>query len=121
MVRFETGYVDSLYRYFTGYVERSQAADNGFQKLFVRELVGVFDKLWLCSFQHPTLRTITDYLHENSGLTFILPAAKYINTPIPYFTHNGTGFQLLANLGAVFSIDDYVWYLMPDGQIFVGS
>ncbi|MEX9891289.1 hypothetical protein AB7W78_12700 [Providencia rettgeri] len=121
LVRFETGYIDSLYRYFTGYVERSQPADNGFQKLFVRELVGVFDKLWPCSFQHPTLKTITDYLQENSGLTFILPEAKYINTPIPHFTHNGTGFQLLANLGAVFSINDYVWYQMPDGKIFVGS
>lgn len=121
LVRFDTGYTDSLYRYFTGYVERSQPADNGFQKLFVRELVGLFDKMWPCSFQHPTLKTITDYLHENSGLTFILPDAKYINTPIPHFTHNGTGYQLLTNLGEVFSITDYVWYQMPDGKVFVGS
>ncbi|MGW1371699.1 hypothetical protein [Providencia hangzhouensis] len=121
LVRFDTGYTDSLYRYFTGYVERSQPTDNGFQKLFVRELVGLFDKMWPCSFQHPTLKTITDYLQENSGLTFILPDAKYINTPIPHFTHNGTGYQLLTNLGAVFSITDYVWYQMPDGKVFVGS
>lgn len=121
LVRFDTGYTDSLYRYFTGYVERAQPADNGFQKLFVRELVGVFDKMWPCSFQHPTLKTITDYLQENSGLTFILPDAKYVNSPIPHFTHNGTGFQLLTNLGHVFTIDDYVWYQMPDGKIFVGS
>ncbi|EKT58536.1 hypothetical protein [Providencia sneebia] len=121
LVRFDTGYTDSLYRYFTGYVERAQPADNGFQKLFIRELVGVFDKMWPCSFQHPTLKTITDSLQDNSGLTFLLPDAKYINTPIPHFTHNGTGFQLLANLGAVFSINDYVWYQMPDGKVFVGS
>lgn len=121
LVRFDTGYTDSLYRYFTGYVERAQPADNGFQKLFIRELVGVFDKMWPCSFQHPTLKTITDYLQDNSGLTFLLPDAKYINVPIPHFTHNGTGFQLLANLGAVFSINDYVWYQMPDGKVFVGS
>ncbi|HHR6207187.1 TPA: hypothetical protein ACS71B_002169 [Providencia alcalifaciens] len=121
LVRFDTGYTDSLYRYFTGYVERSQPADNGFQKLFVRELVAVFDKMWPCSFQHPTLKIITDYLQENSGLTFILPDAKYINTPIPHFTHNGTGFQLLANLGTVFSIPDYVWYQLPDGKVFTGS
>lgn len=121
LVRFDTGYTDSLYRYFTGYVERSQPADNGFQKLFVRELVGLFDKMWPCSFQHPTLKAITDYLQDNSGLTFILPDAKYINTPIPHFTHNGTGYQLLTNLGAVFSITDYVWYQMPDGKVFVGS
>ncbi|QBY41974.1 hypothetical protein [Arsenophonus nasoniae] len=121
LVRFDTGYTNSLYRYFMGYVERTQPTDNGFQKLFVRELVGLFDKMWPCSFQHPTLKTIIDYLQENSGLTFILPEAKYSHTPIPHFTHNGTGFQLLTHLGAVFSIDDYVWYQMPDGKVFVGS
>ncbi|WIF70631.1 hypothetical protein QN092_11560 [Proteus vulgaris] len=121
LVRLDIGYTDLLLRYFTGYVERSQPSQNGFQKLFVRELVGVFDRMWPCSFQHPTLKQITDYLKEHSGLHFVLPNAEYVNTPIPHYTHNGTGYQLLNSLGKVFNIPDYVWYQTPDGDVFVGS
>lgn len=60
LVRIDAGYTDRLYRWFTGYVERSQPAENGSKRLFVRELVGIFEKNWPCSFQHPTLRTVTD-------------------------------------------------------------
>lgn len=45
LVRLDVGYTDLILRWFTGYVERSQPAQNGYQSLFVRELVGVFDRL----------------------------------------------------------------------------
>lgn len=121
LVRLDAGYPELLLRYFTGYVERSQPSANGFQRLLVRELTGVFEKSWPCSFQHPTLRTITDYLQKESGLTFDVPASSYADKPIPHFTHNGTGYQLLANLGNVFNIPDCLWQQLPDGTIFVGS
>lgn len=121
LVRMDAGYPELLLRYFTGYVERAQPSANGFQRLLVRELTGVFEKPWPCSFQHPTLRTITDYLEKESGLTFDVPASGYADKPIPHFTHNGTGYQLLANLGNVFSIPDYIWQQLPDGTVFVGS
>lgn len=122
VVRLDAGYTDQLYRWFTGYVERSLPAENGYQRLFVRELVGIFDKTWPCSFQHPTLRQITSWLAENSGLSFVLPdGASYTDKPIPHFTHSGTGYQLLAALGQAFSIDDYCWYQTPGGDVFAGS
>lgn len=121
LVRLDAGYPELLLRYFTGYVERAQPSANGFQRLLVRELTGVFEKPWPCSFQHPTLRTITDYLQKESGLIFEVPASGYADKPIPHFTHNGTGYQLLANLGNVFSIPDYIWQQLPDGTVFVGS
>ncbi|MBH2951961.1 hypothetical protein I5Q45_23205 [Serratia marcescens] len=122
MVRLDVGYDGLVLRWFTGYVERSQPAENGFQRLFVRELIGVFDKLWPCSFQHPTLRDITAWLSEQSGLTIAPPdGAAYADKPIPHFTHSGTGYQLFASLGRAFSITDYLWYQMPDGSIFVGA
>ncbi|HGY6836750.1 TPA: hypothetical protein ACNTC6_004994, partial [Escherichia coli] len=107
--------------WFTGYVERSQPAENGFQRLFIRELVGVFERMWPCSFQHPTLREIAGWLEENSGITVSVPDAQYSDTPIPHFTHNGTGYQLLNNLGRAFSILDYIWYQLPDGSLYVGG
>lgn len=121
MVRIDTGYADRVLRWFTGYVERSQPAETGYQRLFVRELSGVFDRSWPCSFQHPTLRQIAAWLEDNSGLTFSVPAADYSDKPIPHFTHSGTGFQLLGNLGRAFGISDYVWYQLPDGGMYVGE
>jgi len=121
MVRIDVGYPSLVLRWFTGYVERSQPAESGFQRLFVREVCGVFDRNWPCSFQHPTLRQIAAWLEENSGLTFSVPDAAYSDKPIPHFTHSGTGFQLLGNLGKAFGINDYVWYQLPDGGVYVGG
>jgi len=121
LVRLDVGYTDLVLRWFTGYVERSQPAENGFQRLFVRELVGVFERLWPCSFQHPTLRDVASWLTEHSGLTFSVPDADYSDRPIPHFTHSGTGYQLLDNLGRAFGITDYVWYQLPDGGVYVGG
>jgi hypothetical protein len=118
--RLDVGYTDLVLRWFTGYVERSQPAENGFQRLFVRELVGVFERLWPCSFQHPTLREVASWLTEHSGLTFSVPDADYSDRPIPHFTHSGTGYQLLDNLGKAFGITDYIWYQLPDGGVYVG-
>lgn len=121
MVRLDVGYAGELLRWFTGYVERSQPAEKGFMRLFVRELAGVFDRAWPCSFQHPTLRDVAAWLTENSGITVTVPEASYSSTPIPHFTHSGTGFQLLNNLGKAFGITDYVWYQLPDGSMYAGG
>lgn len=121
LVRLNVGYSDLLLRWFTGYVERSQPADNGFQRLFVRELAGVFERLWPCSLQHPTLRSVAGWLEENSGLTVTVPDADYADKPIPHFTHSGSGYQLLDNLGKAFGITDYIWYQLPDGGLYVGG
>lgn len=122
LVRLDVGYPDLVLRWFTGYVERSQPADNGAQRLFVRELTGIFERLWPVSLQHPTLRHLAAWLTEHSGLTFELAAnADYNDRPIPHFTHSGSGYHLLANIGAAFGIADYVWYQLPDGAVYVGS
>ena len=106
MVRLDVGYPELVLRWFTGYVERSQSSENGYQRLFVRELVGIFERAWPCSFQHPTLRQIAECLTEHSGLTVQVPNQNYSDKPIPHFTHSGNGYQLLANLGRAFSIND---------------
>lgn len=121
MVRLDVGYSGQLLRWFTGYVERSQPAEKGFSRLFVRELAGVFERAWPCSFQHPTLRNVAAWLTENSGITVTVPDASYSSTPIPHFTHSGTGYQLLSNLGNAFGITDYVWYQLPDGSVYAGG
>lgn len=121
LVRVDVGYMDKVLRWFTGYVERSQPVENGYQRLFVRELSGIFDKAWPCSMQHPTLRQLAAWMTENSGIKVQVPDAKYSDTAIPHFTHSGTGFQLLNVIGQAFSVPDCVWYQLPDGALYVGG
>ena len=121
MVRLDVGYAGELLRWFTGYVERSQPAGKGFSRLFVREIAGVFERSWPCSFQHPTLKEVAAWLTDHSGITITVPDTAYSSKPIPHFTHSGSGFQLLDNLGLAFGITDYVWYQLPDGSLYAGG
>jgi hypothetical protein len=122
LVRLDMGINGTVYRWFTGFVERSSAAENGAQRMLVRELVGVFAQPWPVSLQHPTLRGVANEVARLTNMVFSLPEnADYLDTPIPHFTHSGTGYQLLANLGRAFGIKDYTWYQLADGSVFVGS
>ena len=121
LVEIDLGYNASIYRYFTGFVERATPAENGAQRLFIRELTGIFWRSFPCSHQHPTLKQVIDTLSEQAGLTFIVPDTGYAKTPISHFQHEGDGLQLLNNLGRAFSIPDYTWFQYPDGSVYVGS
>lgn len=122
MITLNVGDGSTTVRYFTGYVERSQQVGNGFQRLFVRETVGVLSRAQNLSLRHATLHNICKSLTEQSAVAFEFPAvADYIDRPIPNFAHVGTGYQLLNSLGTAFGISDYIWQVQPDGTVFVGS
>ncbi len=54
-------------------------------------------------FQHPTLRTIAEHLQKESGLTFQLPDAPYVDEPILTLP---TAAQVISySLRHVFNID----------------
>lgn len=69
----------------------------------------------------PSIGALEDRVVPVSGPEFTVPAASYADKPIPHFAHSGTGYQLLASLGRAFSINDYIWYQLPDGGVFAGS
>lgn len=118
---FNIGYGNELQRFFTGFIESEQVADKDTKKLFIRELIGVYQQKIDCSFQHPTLKTVTDYLAQKRGLTFELPAADYVDKKIPHFKHSGTGYHLLQEIGRAFNIPDFTFYQTPTGKIYCGS
>ncbi|HDL7645867.1 TPA: hypothetical protein PXO92_002476 [Yersinia enterocolitica] len=121
MVQIDLGRNGEAWRYFSGYVERDQPAENGARRLFIREAAAILDFDFPCAFQHPTLKEVLDNLSQQSGINFVSHDAAYMHTPIPHFTHSSSGTQLLNHLGRSFSIPDYVWHPMPDGSVFVGS
>lgn len=116
MVQIDLGRDGEAWRYFSGYIERDQPAENGSRRLFIREAAAVLDFDFPCSMQHPTLRGYSiiwgdkavSFYHSGCGL------CQYTNS---YITHSGSGAQLLSQLGRAFSISDYVWHPMPDGSV----
>lgn len=118
---FEMGEYDHYYRWFYGFVEREQSADNGYKKLFIRELVAIFERPLNCSHRHITLRDLGAWLTQATGVSVKIPQAEYADRPIPLFTHNGSGYQLLHNIGRQFDIPQYMWQQSPDGSLFIGS
>lgn len=120
-VELEIGTYDNYYKWFNGIVEREQNTDNGYKKLFIREKVAIFEKPLNCSHRHITLRELAKWISQQTGIEVKIPVADYANEPIPLFTHNGSGYQLLHNIGRQFSIPHYMWQQSPDGSLFIGS
>lgn len=120
-VIFELGEYDHYYTWFRGIVEREQGADNGYKKLFIRENVAIFEKPLNCSHRHITLRDLCAWISGQTQITVKVPDSAYADEPIPLFTHAGSGYQLLANIGRQYQITDYMWQQSPDGSLFVGS
>lgn len=120
-VVFEMGEYDAYYKWFEGIVEQEQAAENGYKRLFIREKVAIFEKPLNCSHRHITLKALCEWLSNERGLPFKVPDETYSNTPIPLFTHNGSGYQLLHNIGRQFQIPNFMWQQSPDGTVYVGA
>lgn len=122
IVKFDMGYQGDMRQYFYGVVTKAQSAENGYTRVMVRELAGLLAMRWPVSLQHPTVPQIIAQLSHDSGLNFVLPeGAGYIQTAVPNFVCQGTGYQLLENIGRAFAIPDFCWYQQTNGDIYLGS
>lgn len=121
-VIFHLGDFDHYHQWFKGYVEEAQNAENGFKRLFIRENVAIFEKNFNFSYRHITLIELCQRLSQATGFEVYCPEDQpYSQAPIAQFTHKGSGFQLLQNVGRQFQIEDFIWQQFPDGSVFVGS
>lgn len=122
LVTFDIGYQSDYQVYFDGFVSRAQPAQNGYTKVIARERSGLLAARYPVSIQHPTASEVLEQLSFDTGLSFVFAdGAEYMTTRIVNFTSQGTGYQLLDNLGRAFQIEDFCWYQQTDGNIFVGS
>ncbi|MDV5033253.1 hypothetical protein [Vibrio diabolicus] len=121
LITFDIGYQDDFKAYFDGFAAKVQPAQNGYTKVIARERAGLLAARWPVSIQHSTASEVLEQLSFDSGLSFVMPQQDYMTTRIPNFTSQGTGYQLLENLGRAFQIEDFCWYQQTDGNIFVGS
>ena len=121
LVELQIGYQDDYKAYFDGFITKAQPAQNGFTRFIARERSGLLAARWPISIQHPTVSEVIEQLSFETGLKFVLPEQDYIYHRIPNFTSQGTGYQLLNNLGRAFSISDFCWYQQTDSTIYLGS
>ncbi|MFA9499889.1 hypothetical protein ACERCG_05595 [Mannheimia sp. E30BD] len=120
-VIFELGEFDDYFKWFDGFVESEQQAENGFKKLFIRENIAKFERPLNCSHRHITLKDLADWMTAQTGIVFKVPDKDYATNPIPQFAHTGSGYQLLHNIGRQFQIPHFIWQQAADGSVFLGD
>ena len=121
-IHYQLGSNGTLKPWFTGYITKATPNNIGFTRIVVRELCFLLSSSRPLSLQHATVKSILDKLSKDTGLSFTYnDNADYFNTPVANFTSNGSGYQVLENIGRAFQIPDFVWYQQADGVIFIGS
>ena len=121
LVRLDIGYTPKISEWFEGYIEKVLPAENGHNRILVRELSGILSKRWPISIEHPNIEVVIGKLSELTGLEFDLPDVDYIKKKIPNFVCQGTGYQCLFQIGKAFEIEDPIWYQNLDQHIYFGG
>ena len=122
LVTLDIGYNDrTLQRHFIGYVERCTAANAKEQVLFCRELAAVLANPLPLNLRHVDLRAVLAAVSEQTGLRFRVPDRPYAGVKAPYFYSLAAGYQAMDSLARVFSIPDFTWHQLSNGEVFAGS
>ncbi|MBP3140146.1 hypothetical protein ACTFQF_16040 [Aliivibrio fischeri] len=120
-VRFDIGYNNKIEPWFEGFIEKIQPAENGHQKITVKENSAILNFRLGLSLEHPSMREVINEIEVQTGLDFTLPEADYIDKVIPNFMSSGNGYQCLKAIGRAFGIPDLVWYQHTDQTVFIGA
>lgn len=107
--------------YFAGNIERSEFIGKGELLLRVRELTAELDKPANMALRHCSMKDVLVRLSELSNLVFSVPNKDYSNRLVGQFFSNSSGIYCLNQLGKVFEVDDFCWFQLGDGRIFVGD
>jgi hypothetical protein len=122
LITLDIGYNDrTLQRHFIGYVERCTAANSKEQVLFCRELAAVLANPLPLNLRHVDLRAVLAAISEQTGLRFRVPDRPYAGVMAPYFYSLAAGYQAMDSLARVFSIPDFTWHQLSNGEVFAGS
>ena len=120
IVELALGYApDKLIPLFKGFIATCQTINSEQQGIFCREMPAVLDKKVFLNLRHPTLEDVLAEISGLSRLSFVCPEG--ITKRVPYFYSIGNGLHCLDSIATVFGIDDGIWQLQPDGNVFIGS
>lgn len=120
-VAFEMGWGEMIDRVFFGFIERIMPAANGHYTVFCRELSSGLANNLSVMLRQPTLRQVCEEITAITGLEFVLPDKPYVDTAIPCFYADTSGYAMLDNLGRCFKVPDFIWQQQGNGKIYLGS
>ncbi|MFT5788008.1 MAG: hypothetical protein ACI8SJ_000103 [Shewanella sp.] len=120
-VALDLGWGEMVDRVFIGYVERVMPAVNGWYTLFCRELAASLANNISVMLRHPTMQQVLNDISKQTGLVFVVPDKAYAQTAIPCFYADGSGYEVLDNIGRAYQITDFIWQQQGNGQIYIGS
>lgn len=89
--------------------------------LFCRELAAVLANPLPMNLRHVDLRAVLAEISEQTGLRFRVPDRPYASVKTPYFYSLAAGYQAMDSLARVFSIPDFTWHQLGNGEVFAGS
>lgn len=123
VVFFDLGYshMDTVQRYFVGFVETVVNVDLNRTKIFCREFSAALVSPLPLALRHASLRDVLTAVHEKTGVNFSVPSVNYADAKIAYFYNAGSGYGAMDNLARVFGIDDFIWQQQGAGVIYAGS
>lgn len=67
------------------------------------------------------LRAELAQVSEQTGLRFRVPDRSYASVKAPYFYSLAADCQAMDSLARVFSIPDFTWHQLGNGEMFAGS
>ena len=119
IVTFDVGYsTGTIQRFFIGYIEKATRQSADHYSLFCRELSSALQVHCPISLRQCTLSDVLRVITKATYLKFKVGTETKIQSR---FNSMGNGYDVIANLARIFSIDDFVWYQQVDGVIYVGS
>lgn len=122
LVKFVSGYKGrNSTQWLTGFIESVVEVEQNQWRVFCRELSAVYYSICPIALRNVSLTEVTKALFDLKSVGFSAPDMPYSKTKAACFNSWGRGLDAIEQLGRVFSIDDFVWYLQDDQSIFVGS
>ena len=85
------------------------------------ELAAVLANPLPLNLRHVDLRAVLTKVSEQTGLRFRVPDQPYASVKTPYFYSLAAGYQAMDSLARVFSIPDFTWHQLGNGEVFAGS
>lgn len=117
-VRYRTG---NWTTFFIGFIKKATRKSNQHYFILCRELSNALRLPCPVSLRSCVLTDVLDRLNEVTALTYKMGNHAYSSTLQPRFQSLGNGYDVLANIARVFSIDDFIWQQMINGDVFIGS
>jgi len=122
IVSFQAGYTTGTwFHYFLGIIKNAERRDKGSWIVDCKELSEALLLPCTISLRDCSVVDVAADMQRKIGISFDLPSADYTRNRIPRFANTTDALSAIQNIGRAFNIQQFIWQLMPDGQVWLGD